>query len=217
LYHPEFEKKSGSDFFRKASTGPTNLFRFGNWTRDFSGNSFDGNAALPEKMLAFDKAESIVPEILKLLKKQKFILQTPASRILNDFGYTSVAPPTQGFCRLIDGTVIQVAGTHHAAGDVIDSNIKIGRHRVSFKAVGLAAVRLDDEGNVEAIAAGGLTFFKAGDFVVKLDEETDLALWKNDDGQFEGVIQGVTAKIPSQLLAITKNWKQSKVPIEYVK
>ena len=215
LYHPEFEKKSVSDFFRKASTGPTNLFRFGNWTRDFSGNNFDGNAALPEKMLAFDKAESIVPEILKTLKKQKFILQTPASRILNDFGYTSVAPPTQGFCRLIDGMVIQVAGTQNAAGDLIDSTIEVGRHRVSFKAVGLAAVRLDSEGNVEAIAAGGLTFFKSGDFVLKLDEETDLALWKNEDGQFEGVIQGVTAEVPPQLFAITKNWGLLKIPQEY--
>ncbi len=216
LCNPEFEKRSTVDFFQKASTGSTELFRFGTWIRDFSGKSFDGNDALPPEMVAVDKLEAIVPEILHVLKKQKITFQTPASRILSGFGYTSVAPSTQGFCRLIDGTVIQVAGTQNAAGDVIGSNIKIGRHRVSFNAVGLAAVRLDNEGNVEAVAAGGLTFFKAGNFVIRLDKETDLALWKNDKGQFEGVIQGVAGEVPPQLLAITKSWNQLKIPREYV-
>ena len=215
LYNPEFEKRSTSNFFHKASGGSTRLFRFGNWTRDFSGKSFDGNAALPEKMLAFDKTESIVPEILNILKKQKIAFQTPASRILDGFGYTSVAPPTEGICRLIDGTVIQVAGTQSAAGDVIESTIKIGRHSVSFNAVGLVAVRLDNEGKVEALAAGGLTFFKTGNFVIRLDKEADLALWKNDKGQFEGVVQGIAGEVSPCLLAITKNWKQLRIPREY--
>ncbi|MCX5759449.1 MAG: hypothetical protein NTU83_13275, partial [Candidatus Hydrogenedentes bacterium] len=53
LYHPEFEKPVTGEFFRKAAEGQTTLYRVGDWTRDFEGKPFDGNAVLPPGMLAY--------------------------------------------------------------------------------------------------------------------------------------------------------------------
>ena len=212
LYNPEFEKSSTAEFFNRASKGKTNLFRTGNWSKDFNGNTFDGNAALPKEMVA-SNIESVMLEVSKILKKRKIDLQTPASRILEGFGHVSQAPPTKGFCRLIDGTLIQIAGTNDAAGDIIDSKMKVGKYDVTFNAVGVAAVKLDEKGNVQALAAGGLKSFKTQDFVIQLNEPVDLALWRTDDGRFKGVIQGLKGEVPSQLLAITKDWLRLTLPV----
>lgn len=212
LYNPEFEKLSTSVFFNKASKGQTKLFRVGNWSMDFTGKTFDGNAALPKTMIVADN-KSIMSEVLKILKKQKIEIQTPASRILKGFGHVSNAPPTKGFCRLIDGTLIQVAGTNDIAGDIIESKMKIGKYEVAFNAVGVAAVRLDDKGRVQALAAGGLKSFKTKDLVIQLNERVDLAFWTNETGELKGVIQGLKGEIPPQLLAITKDWLLLTVPV----
>ena len=63
------------------------------------------------------------------------------------------------------------------------------------------------------MAAGGLKFFKSGKFVIQLDQRIDLALWKNDEGKFEGVIQGYEGEIPQQLLSITKDWVRLRKPL----
>jgi hypothetical protein len=91
--------------------------------------------------------------------------------------------------------------------------MKVGKYDVSFKAIGVAAVRLDEKGRVEAMAAGGLKYFKAGGLDVKLDEPVDVALWRTDNGGFKGVIQGLKGKIPRQLLTLTKDWTRLSVPV----
>jgi hypothetical protein len=213
LYNPEFEKLSTALFFNQASKGQTRLFRIGNWKTSFDGKSFDGNATLPKTMVEPSNIESVLLDIAKILKKRKIDFQTPASRILEGFGHISNAPPTKGFCRLIDGTLILAAGTNDVAGDIIDSKMKIGKYEVAFNAVGVAAVRLDEKGHVQALAAGGLKFFKTKDFVIQLDERIDLALWINESGEFKGIIQGLKDKVPPQLLAITKDWVRITVPV----
>jgi hypothetical protein len=213
LYNPEFEKQSTADFFCRAANGQTKLFRAGNWTRDFEGNPTDGNSILPDEMAVADNTDVLVKDILKILKRQKIELQTPATRVLDGFGHKSIAPSTEGFCRLIDGTVIQAAGTNDVGGDPIQSEIKINRYKVDFDALGVAAVRLDEDGNVIALAAGGLKYFKAGDFEIDLDERIDLALWKTDTGNFQGVIQGIRGEVPPQLSAITRNWIRLSLPV----
>ena len=82
-----------------------------------------------------------------------------------------------------------------------------------FRPALLPTVRLDEDGNVMAIAAGGLKYFKAGDFEIDLNERIDLALWKTDGGKFQGVIQGHEGEIPRQLLTITKDWIHLSVPV----
>lgn len=217
LYNPEFEKLSTAEFFNQASTGQTRLFQMGNWTRDFNGNTFDGVTALPREMTTAKDIKSVISEVSKVLKKRKIELQTPATRILEGFGHVSSAPGSDGFCRLIDGTLIQVAGTNDAAGDIVDSKIKIGKYDVAFNAVGVAAVRLDKNGQVQALAAGGLKLFKTRGVDIQLNERIDLAFWKNDRGEIEGVIQGREGEIPQSLLSITKDWIYLRRPAPYRK
>lgn len=100
---------------------------------------------------------------------------------------------------LIDGTFIRLAGTNDAAGDTIKSRMKIGKFDVAFDAIGVAAIRLDENGRVQALAAGGLKSFKTNDFFIQLDKRVDLAFRKNDGGEFEGVIQALEGEIPRQL------------------
>lgn len=215
LYNPEFEKIPTADFFNQASRGPSKLFRMGDWTMDFEGNAFDGNTALPEQMIVGKDIKTITLAVSQELRKQNIDFQTPATRLSEGFGYISNTPPTQGYARLIDGTLIQVSGKDNPAGDVIHSKKKIGKYTVIFDAVGIAAVRLDKDGQVQALAAGGLKYFKTKDFIIDLEERIDLALWRNDNGEIEGIIQGYEGEIPEQLLGITGNWTFLRVPLPF--
>ena len=213
LYHPEFEKSSTTEFFNKAQKGSTKLFKIGNWTKDFEGQVINENAALPKGMIQSPNAKSVVSEISTVLQTRKILPQTPATSQLKGFGHISSSPPTTGFCRLIDGTIIQIAGTDNVAGDPIQSNITISDYEVTFDAIGVAAVRLNDEGSIEAMAAGGLSYFKVGDFEMKLNKRADIALWKDNDGKWRGVLKGWNGAIPAQLLAITNTWMLLDIPV----
>lgn len=164
-------------------------------------------------MVVGKSADTLCPAIKKQLRKQKIDLQTPATRTIMEFGHISNAPPVQGIARLIDGMLIQVAKKDNPAGGVIRSSKRIGKHTVTFDAVGIAAIRLDKNGQVETLAAGGLKYFKTGDFVIDLKQRIDLAFWKNEKGEIEGIIQGSECEIPEQLLAITNNWRLLKNPV----
>jgi hypothetical protein len=212
LYHPEFEKQSTAAFFDRAKNGPTTLFRVGDWTRDFEGQKVVGNSVLPERMLELYDVQLAVSEISATLKGKKIAKQTPATSQLDGFGHTSSSPPTTGLCRLIDGTVIQIAGTNNVAGDPIQSTIKIKNFDITFDAIGVGAVRLDGAGNVRAMAAGGLAIFNTADFEIRLDQRADIALWIDEHDHWTGVLQGWQGAIPKQLLQITKNWIRLDVP-----
>ncbi len=214
LYNPEFDKISTAAFFYEASTGQTNLYRIGKWTRDFSGQFFDANVVLPPCMVASGDMDGVVKNIHKILEKRKIELISPAERNMAGFGYTTSAPLTQGFCRLIDGTLIQIAAVNDPAGDIIDTSMKIGKYDVAFNAKGVAAVRLDKKGKVQALAAGGLKSFKTGNFVIQLDERIDLAIWTNGKGKLEGIIQGEVGRVPPVLLNITQNWTYISTPLK---
>lgn len=213
LYYPEFEKGSTAEFFNKAKKGPTSMFRVGNWTRNFNGQDFNGNTVLPESMNTQNDTRIIISKIHEILKKQKIDLQSPATRIIGAAGRKSNSPPTTGFSRLIDGTIIQVAGTNKVSGDPIHSTVKIKGNNVFLDAVGVAAVRLNDDGQIQAMVAGGLKSFKTGNFEISLDERIDVALWIDDKGEWSGVVQGWNKNIPPQLLAITKNWSHLDIPV----
>ncbi|MBL4560475.1 MAG: hypothetical protein JKX79_05775 [Labilibaculum sp.] len=221
LYHPEFEKKSTADFFSMAEKGNTALFRIGDWTRNFDGQQVLGNKLLPESMIVAGNIQETFSKVLNVLEQQNISSQTPATGIidnqffkLRDFNHASCSPPTTGFCRLIDGTVIHIAGTNQVSGDTIRSDFKIKDFNVSVDAIGVAAVRLDENGNLNALAAGGLKQLKTGDFEIKLDQRTDLALWINGEGQWQGVVQGENeVVIPEELMQITRNWIRLKAPV----
>jgi len=99
------------------------------------------------------------------------------------------------------------------SGDPIYSTVNIQGHSVFFDAVGVAAIRMNKEGQVEALVAGGLKSIKTGSFEITLEDRTDIALWIDDHGKWAGVIQGRKGEIPKQLLGITKNWSRLRIPV----
>ena len=118
----------------------------------------------------------LLSQIPKLLANADIPLQTPATQPLEGFGHQTYAPPSTGFSHLLDGTLVQVAGTKHAAGDTLQSTMQVGAYDVTIDAIGVAAVRLDRSGNLEALAAGGLKKIETAKFSVQLGERVDLAL-----------------------------------------
>ncbi|MEE9462348.1 MAG: hypothetical protein V3V53_10985 [Bacteroidales bacterium] len=215
LYHPEFEEPPTAEFFTRAADGPTRLFRIGNWTQDFNAQDFDGNASLPGSMMVLDDIHPLIPELIKTLENQGIARQTPSTVFPESHFPSSSSPPPSGFCRLIDGTVIQVAGKENVSGDAILSTREINGHQITFDAIGVAAVRLSKEGAVEAMAAGGLKSFKGPGLEITLDERIDLALWLNENGKLEGVVQGWEDDLPLQLLELTGDWSRLAVPVPY--
>lgn len=212
LYHPEFENEEVALFFKKVSGKKTRLFRIGEWTKNFFGEDFNGNAALPSSMAFSSSIKSVLDEIPIVLDRLGIPKTTPATRVLEGFGHASLTPPPTGYSYLMDGTLIQVAGTNDAAGDPIRTTKKIGKYTVTFDAIGIAAVRLDKKGKLQALAASGLKSFQTNKLQIDLDERIDLALWIDENGELKGVIQGLKGEIPSQLQAITKNWERINLP-----
>jgi hypothetical protein len=219
LYHPEYEKSTTSDFFRKAADGKTALFSVGNWTLDFNGKSITLMNALPAKMTKTKDYREAFLKTSEALNKRNILKQTPATDTLDSryftlrgFSTISYFPPTTGFSRMIDGTLIQVAGTKNISGDPIKSDFKIENYSCKIDAIGVAGVRLDKDGNLQALAASGLKSFRTGKFEITLDERLDVALWIDPKGQWMGVIQGLSGEIPKVLTDITKNWTRLSLP-----
>jgi hypothetical protein len=219
LYHPEFEKETTAEFFTKCSNGKTCLYRLGDWTRNFDGQPFDGNAALPAHMKAMPDISSCANAVILELQSRGSAPQTRATNCLpawNGIGRTSVDLPSSGHCRLTDGTVILASGEKNPLGDPLRETIRLRGRDVVFDAVGLAAVRLDKKGKLEAMAFGGLKSFKGGDLAIELTTRVDLALWKNARGKWRGVLQGCAGPLPEALRRITRNWTRLTVvkPLE---
>ena len=155
-------------------------------------------------------------------------------------GFESVQPPTRGLNRLVDGTRIHVAGASDvandaaddihwdfgaqgepktysagaddAAGSPIQASFDIDGHTVTADAIGVLGVRLDKDGKVEALAAGGLKSFRAGGMSIELRQRADVALWRDDKGRMHGVLQDWIGPIPAALTAITSDWLRLSVP-----
>ena len=200
LYHPEFEKPGTGNFFKKAAKGKTALYRMGNWTRDFEGAKFDGKAALPSEMTPVADAKSCVDRVTAWLRESGIAPCTPA-------------PAKSGQSRLIDGTVILTAGEKNPAGDSLQKTIRVNGHEVTFDAVGVAAVRLDEQGKLEAMAAGGLKSFQGGGVEIAMPARADVALWKNKNGTWQGILQGYQGAVPENLAILCKNWTRLKIPV----
>jgi len=213
LYHPEFEKPAVASFFRKAARGETMLYRSGDWTVDFEGKPFDGDAALPKEMVPLADDASGASAVIARLRERGVAPQTPATETMKRFGYESSAPPTKGRSRLIDGTHIIVAATEQASGDPIDTTLEVDGYKVVVDAVGVVGVRLAKDGRVEALAAGGLRQFKAGSLEIDLPCRADLAIWTDAQGTVHGVLQDWQGPIPEPLTALTTDWLRLALPL----
>jgi hypothetical protein len=221
LYQPELEKESTSLFFQKAKDGQTALFRIGDWNKDFEGNSVDQEKLLPENMRDVSDYKSAFPLLLDVLRKDSILPQTPATSVLDrkyfqlrGYDHTSYFPPNTGFAKLIDGTRIMIAASEDVSGDTIQSKFSMKGYDVFVDAIGVVGVRLDENGELDALVAGGLNEFARGDFKISLDKRTDIALWKNGEGKWKGVIQAYKPmEIPDVLKAITTDWEFLKATV----
>jgi hypothetical protein len=203
LYHPEFEKPSRIDFWKQAAAGgKTALYRVGDWTTSFDGTPLDGNAALPSQLTALGEDEfQVMLTIVAYLRDR-------------GLGPSYQCQGLSGRCRLVDGTdVLVAADPEHVAGLPIRTEISIRGTTVKVDAEGIAAVRLDKDGKLEAMAAGGLKSFRAGAFTIDLAERADIALWRDAAGKWHGVLQGCAGRVPPPpLAALSDDWLRLAVP-----
>lgn len=209
LYHPEYESKETGDFVRRVAKGPTALWRVGEWTRDFEARPVVPR--LPKQLKSAREATDCAAQVLAYLCERGVAPQTPTTNTIG-WDVKTISPPRAGQCRLIDGTVIWLAGVERLAGDVIEVRQPVKGRTITAKAPGVLAVRLDRSGQFEALAAGGLSRFVGGGLNLVLDPPLDLALWRGADGQWQGVVQDCPGPVPTALLRITKSWQRRATP-----
>jgi hypothetical protein len=201
LYQPDLGKRQTAEFWQAAAAGgKTALYRFGDWATDFDGNAFSGNAALPGAMEAPADITAKVPADLRRR------------------GVPAQGPPTRltGQCRLIDGTEVIAAGDEkQPAGLPINTTLTVAGHEVTLDAIGIAAVRLSPAGQLEALAAGGLKSFRGGGVALDLPARADIALWRDRQGAWQGVLQGLDGSVPPPLLSLCPKWLRLAYPVPY--
>jgi hypothetical protein len=214
LYHPEYDKQPVADFFKKAgASGKTDLFRVGNWTVDFDAQPFDGNGAIGTAVRSADTL-SVVQLVMEALKSKNIPVQTEGEEHTVSGFPASVMPKAAGQLKLIDGTRILIAGEHNPLGDTILGKINIDGYQVDIDAIGVAGIRMNTKGEVEALACGGLKSFRAEGLNIDLDSRVDIALIKRS-GKWKGIMHSNNTAISPSLLDITRDWTIVRVPLIY--
>jgi hypothetical protein len=65
------------------------------------------------------------------------------------------------------------------------------------------------------MAAGGLKTFACGDLRIELPDPADIALRRDAQGQWQGVLEGHTGPIPDALTRITANGMRLRRPTPF--
>lgn len=222
LYYPEMGKPETVSFWKAAAAGgKTALYRVSDWTSTFDGKPFDGNAVLPSSI----KVLADLPADPRWMKEYNFVgpasghivrtvtgdLQGIAPQETINLAWGS--PFMTGSSRLIDGTEIVVQGDDkEMAGLPVQTNLTIGGREVEIDGVGIAAVRLDSGGKLEALAIGGLKRFKGGGVSIELAERVDVALWRDRQSKWRGVLQGYRGPVPAVLATLAADWLRLDIP-----
>lgn len=205
LYHPQFEGPKTATFMRRAVRGrKTHLQAVGEWTRDFLGNPFDGEAALGA--MVRPSSDDTLDLAVAHLEESGIQPVTPASATISGFRREIASPPAAGMCRLIDGTEIMVAGEQNPEGDPIQGEIALAGRTMQVDAVGLVAARFNDAGALEALAVAGLRSIRFSEFSLTLPTRADIALWQDNRGQWHGAVQDLDGPLPLSLLSLTPHW-----------
>jgi hypothetical protein len=125
----------------------------------------------------------------------------------------SMYPEPDGTLRLIDGTAIRIrADWDHPCGLPIAETVESNGVKVELVAEGLAAVRAAN-GQVTALAAGGLTRVQGPGLSLALERPEDVVLLKID-GAWHGIWQTADANgpVPAPLAALTTHWMRLILP-----
>ena len=209
LYHPEFENPETAAFFGKIAPAATALFRVGGWTRDFDAKDFDGLAALPEAVAACGGAEEAAAKTMEALRERGIAPCSPATQRLRN---KTVCPGREGRIRLTDGTEVFLAGKTDVAGDPIAGTFQVAGHEIEAEARGVLAIRFTADGEIDALAAGGLKRFTGGNVSFELDTPVDLAYWHDAAGNPKGALQNAGGPLPGPLAALTQDWLRLATP-----
>ena len=209
LYHPEFEQPETAAFFNKAAGASTALFRVGGWTRDFSARDFDGVAALPPAMAECGDGADAAARVVESLRQRGVVPGTPATGHLPN---KTACPDLEGHIRLTDGTEVFLSGQTNAAGDPITGTFEIAGHEATAEARGILAVRFTADGQIDALAAGGLKQFTGGGLSLQFDAPVDFAYWHDDKGKPKGALQNGSTNLPEVLGVLTKDWTRLATP-----
>jgi len=187
--NPEYEPDSTFDFLRRVARSKTMEFVRGQRRLTFDAKPRAAEATIP--------GASVDPTPSRV-----------AQYLTNWHSPTASEPSLQfpaDLARLTDGTCILARGTKDPSGDPIEETFYCGNTKVTAKATGVLGIKLSVKGELESLAASDLGMVEAGKFRLELPEPTDLALWRDQSGEWRGVVQGET-KLPEALLQVTKNW-----------
>jgi len=219
LYGPDLCPPAVAEFFQGRAALRTAGVVIGPWARDDRGRPWDGLARLPADWRRLDLRADALPLLLAELERRRVPRQPPLAEPYLLFGSTQIGMPAPaGLCRLVDGTVVRIAATWVSdGGDPIRESIEIGGLTFAVQAEGLFAARVDDRGRIAALAAGGLRRVAAGSFRLELPEPLDLALWRQADDGWAGVVQGLAddAPLPPALQRLTDAWLRLSLPPAY--
>ena len=124
-----------------------------------------------------------------------------------------VYPEPDGTLRLIDGTAIRIrVDWDHPRGLPIAETLESNGAKIAVAAEGLCAVRAEN-GQLVALAAGGLTHADGPGLALALDRPEDVVLLKIN-GEWRGIWQTshTDKPIPAPLAALTPHWIRLLVP-----
>ena len=125
-----------------------------------------------------------------------------------------VYPEPDGTLHLIDGTAIRIcADWDHPRGLPIAETLESNGAKFAVAAEGLCAVRAEN-GQLAALAAGGLTRVDGPGLALTLNQPEDVVLLKID-GEWHGIWQTPHADkpIPAPLAALTSHWIRLILPL----
>ncbi len=216
LLHPQFEGKSTAGLFRAvAERGATKVVRVGAWAHDFDGKPFDGTAALGDAVKTVPDQHQAVAHIVADLERIGVEPQTPATASIGKRPCGMVAPARKGRCRLVDGTEIILSGEQDVSGDPIKAAVRLAGREVTVDALGVVALRVSRDGRIDAMAAGGMKRFETKGLSLELPGRAGVALWREVNGGFRGVVQGLDGPLPAALKDLTTDWIRLDLPKPY--
>lgn len=220
FHHPDLCPPAVAEFFQQQAISRTALYRVGDWTRDALAKAFDGHAVLDALFKKLPQSPAALPMLKADLDRAGVGRQPPLVEPFKLFQSEQIGMPApDGTARLIDGTVIRISAMRTSdAGDPIEETLDIQGVNVQVKAVGLFAARPDRNGRLEAFAAGGLSYLRAPGLELKLSQPLDMALWRDAQGEWRGVVQdhnGVP-ELPHCLTGLTRHWKHLSLPPPYI-
>lgn len=168
-----------------------------------------------------EQLAELIEKTISSLKESGVVAQTPW--VCDDYKFDNAVeissrPARKCVSRFIDGTILWISAAENDFGDPIVMNeetiqLRDGKEspKISVAANGVFAAKFDDA-RLTAIAATELKSLNIGDVSIQLSGESidsdpvDIALLRDENGEWKGVFQRYANDLPKELEQITSNW-----------